>query len=63
MFKNWVKWQLKFVIHSNFLFNINKNFFLQKGFDVTQQKEIDDFMLQEDGTDSKSKSFDEVNQT
>jgi len=26
---------------------------LQKGFDVTQQKEIDDFMIQLDGTDNK----------
>ncbi|CAF0870398.1 unnamed protein product, partial [Adineta ricciae] len=26
-----------------------------KGFDVTQQKEIDDFMIQQDGTDSKKK--------
>jgi len=29
-------------------------FVLQKGFDVTQQKEIDDFLLQQDGTDNKS---------
>ncbi|CAF2411873.1 unnamed protein product [Rotaria sp. Silwood2] len=28
---------------------------VEKGFDVTQQKEIDDFMLQQDGTDSKKK--------
>ncbi|CAF3084456.1 unnamed protein product [Rotaria socialis] len=28
---------------------------VDKGFDVTQQKEIDEFMLQEDGTDSKKK--------
>lgn len=28
---------------------------IEKGFDVTQQKEIDDFMIQEDGTDSKKK--------
>ena len=28
---------------------------VEKGFDVTQQKEIDEFMLQEDGTDSKKK--------
>lgn len=28
---------------------------LQKGFDVTQQKEIDDFMIQLDGTDNKGK--------
>ncbi|CAF0875018.1 unnamed protein product [Adineta ricciae] len=28
---------------------------VEKGFDVTQQKEIDDFMIQEDGTDSKKK--------
>ncbi|CAF3405813.1 unnamed protein product [Rotaria sp. Silwood1] len=26
---------------------------VEKGFDATQQKEIDDFMLQQDGTDSK----------
>ncbi|CAF1197278.1 unnamed protein product [Rotaria sordida] len=28
---------------------------VEKGFDVTQQKEIDDFMIQQDGTDSKKK--------
>ena len=28
---------------------------IEKGFDVTQQKEIDDFMIQQDGTDSKKK--------
>lgn len=28
---------------------------IEKGFDVTQQKEIDDFMIQEDGTESKKK--------
>ncbi len=28
---------------------------IEKGFAVTQQKEIDDFMIQEDGTESKSK--------
>ena len=28
---------------------------IEKGFDVTQQKEIDDFMLAQDGTDSKKK--------
>ncbi|CAF1114910.1 unnamed protein product [Adineta steineri] len=28
---------------------------VEKGFDATQQKEIDEFMLQEDGTDSKKK--------
>jgi len=28
---------------------------VEKGFDVTQQKEIDDFLIHEDGTDSKKK--------
>ncbi len=41
------------------LFNIDENSF-QKGFDATQQKEIDEFMIQEDGTDSKSKLVDIV---
>lgn len=28
---------------------------IEKGFDVTQQKEIDDFLIEQDGTDSKKK--------
>lgn len=37
--------------------NVNKlgKLIIEKGFDVTQQKEIDDFMIHEDGTDSKKK--------
>lgn len=39
------------------LFFFKKNHFtFQKKFDVTQQREIDEFMIHEDGTDSKSKS-------
>ena len=32
-------------------------FVFQKGFNATQQREIDEFLIQEDGTDSKSKAF------
>lgn len=30
---------------------------LQKGFDVTQQAEIDNFLIQQDGTESKSRYY------
>jgi enolase len=35
----------------------NNLFLFQKGFDATQQREIDEFLIQEDGTENKSKSF------
>ncbi len=33
-------------------------FVFQKNFDVTQQREIDEFLIQEDGTENKSRLFD-----
>jgi enolase len=39
---------------NNFIKN-SRFYFFQKGFDATQQKEIDEFLIQEDGTDNKSK--------